>query len=194
MRNVFTMFTRIDSEAARAEGGLGIGLALAKGLVQLHGGRIDVKSAGPGLGSEFMICLPRSLVVAAPPPLSDIPTKLPTTHKKVLLADDNRDAAESLSMLLKLSDHEVHVAHSGGEAFEAAKKLRPDVCIFDIGMPDLDGYELAERIRHEAWGRDMTLIALTGWGQESDKRRAVLAGFNHHFTKPVDPTQLEESF
>ena len=194
MRNVFTMFTRIDSEAARAEGGLGIGLALAKGLVQLHGGRIDVKSAGPGLGSEFTICLPRSLVVAAPPPLSDIPTKLPTTHKKVLLADDNRDAAESLSMLLKLSDHEVHVAHSGGEAFEAAKQLRPDVCIFDIGMPDLDGYELAERIRHEAWGRDMTLIALTGWGQESDKRRAVLAGFNHHFTKPVDPTQLEESF
>ena len=100
MRNVFTMFTRIDSEVARAEGGLGIGLALAKGLVQLHGGRIDVKSAGPGLGSEFMICLPRSLIVDAPPPASDVPAKIPATHKKVLLADDNRDAAESLSMLL----------------------------------------------------------------------------------------------
>jgi two-component system, chemotaxis family, CheB/CheR fusion protein len=194
MRNVFTMFTRIDSEVARTEGGLGIGLALAKGLVQLHGGRIDVKSAGPGLGSEFMICLPCSLIVAAPPPAADLPTKLPVAHKKVLLADDNRDAAESLSMLLKLSDHEVHIAHSGEDAFKAAKELRPDVCIFDIGMPGLSGYELAERIRHEAWGRDMTLIALTGWGQESDKRRAVLAGFNHHFTKPVDPTQLEESF
>jgi two-component system, chemotaxis family, CheB/CheR fusion protein len=194
MRDVFTMFTRIDSEAARREGGLGIGLALAKGLVQLHGGRIDVKSAGPGLGSEFMICLPRSLIVAAPAPASDSLAKLPAARKSVLIADDNRDAAESLCMLLKLSDHEVRVAHSGGDAFEAAKESRPDVCIFDIGMPDLNGYELAVRIRHEAWGKDMTLIALTGWGQESDKRRAMLAGFDHHFTKPVDLTQLEESF
>ncbi len=194
MRNVFTMFTRVDSEVGRREGGLGIGLALAKGLVQLHGGRIDVKSAGPGLGSEFMICLPRSLIVDAPPAVSAVPANGTSTHRKVLLADDNRDAAESLSMLLKLSDHEVHLAYSGGEAFEAAKKLRPDICVLDIGMPDLNGYELAERIRREAWGKKMILIALTGWGQESDKHRAVLAGFDQHFTKPVDPAQLAKYF
>ena len=195
MRSVFTMFTRIDSEVARTEGGLGIGLALAAGLVQLHGGRIDVKSGGPGLGSEFMICLPRSLIVTAPPPSANLATNPSIGRQRmILIADDNRDAAESLSMLLALSDHEVHVAHSGGEAFEMAKKLRPDVCILDIGMPDLNGYELAERIRREAWGETMTLIALTGWGQESDKRRAMLAGFDHHLTKPVDPDQLERLF
>ena len=172
MHRVFDMFTQIESEVARSEGGLGIGLALAKGLVQLHGGRLEVNSAGPGRGSEFLICLPRSLIVTAPLPAPDLPTKPPILRRRILLADDNRDAAESLSMLLKLSDHDVHVAHSGGEAFEAAKELRPDVGIFDIGMPDLNGYELAERIRHEAWGKNMTLIALTGWGQESDRRQA----------------------
>jgi two-component system CheB/CheR fusion protein len=194
MRNVFNMFTRINPEVARTEGGLGIGLALAKGLAQLHGGRIDVRSAGPGSGSEFMICLPRSLIVTTPPPASDVPVKVPAARRRILIADDNQDAAESLSMLLKLSDHEVHVAHSGGEAFEAAKETRPDIGIFDIGMPDLNGYQLAERIRHEAWGKTMKLIALTGWGQESDKRRAVLAGFDYHLTKPVDPDQLERLF
>lgn len=97
-------------------------------------------------------------------------------------------------MLLKLSDHDVHVAYSGGEAFAAAKELRPDIGIFDIGMPDLNGYQLAERIRHEAWGKDMTLIALTGWGQESDRRQAHVAGFDHHLTKPIDPDRLEGLF
>jgi two-component system CheB/CheR fusion protein len=194
MNKVFDMFTQIESEVGRSEGGLGIGLALAKGLVQLHGGRLDVKSGGRGLGSQFLICLPRSLIVTAPAPASDLSTKPPLPRRRILLADDNRDAAESLSMLLKLSDHEVHVTHSGSEAFEAAKELRPDVGIFDIGMPDLNGYQLAERIRHEAWGKDMTLIALTGWGQESDRRAAHLAGFDHHLTKPIDPDQLERLF
>ena len=97
-------------------------------------------------------------------------------------------------MLLKLSDHEVHVAYSGSEAYEATQKLRPDVGILDIGMPDLNGYELAQRIRHEAWGKSMILIALTGWGQESDRRQALLAGFDHHLTKPIDPDHLERLF
>ena len=191
MNRIFDMFTRIESEVARSEGGLGIGLALAKGLVQLHGGRLEVKSAGSGRGSEFLICLPSSLIVTAPLPAPDISTKPVVTRRRILLADDNYDAVESLSMLLKLSDHEVHVAHCGSEAFEAAKELRPDVGIFDIGMPDLNGYQLAERIRHEAWGKRMTLIALTGWGQESDRREAHLAGFDHHLTKPIDPDTLE---
>jgi len=97
-------------------------------------------------------------------------------------------------MLLKLSGHEVHLAHTGADALEAAERVRPDIGIFDIGMPDLSGYEVAERIRHEAWGRNITLIAVTGWGQESDKRRALAAGFNHHLTKPVDPEKLELLF
>ncbi len=194
MNKVFDMFTQIESELGRSEGGLGIGLALARGLVQLHGGRLEVHSAGPGLGSEFLICLPHSLVVTAPSLASDVASKAPILRRRILLADDNRDAAESLSMLLKLSDHEVFVTHSGGEAFQAAKELRPDIGIFDIGMPELNGYELAERIRHEAWGKEMTLIALTGWGQESDRREAHLAGFDHHLTKPIDPDQLEDLF
>jgi two-component system CheB/CheR fusion protein len=194
MSRVFDMFTQIESEVGHVEGGLGIGLALAKGLVQLHGGRLEVTSAGAGLGSEFLICLPRSLMVAAPGPPSVPAAESPTPRRKILLADDNQDAVESLSMLLKLSDHEVHVAYSGGEAYEAAKELRPDIGIFDIGMPDLNGYQLAERIRHEAWGKDMTLIAVTGWGQESDRRQAHVAGFDHHLTKPIDPDQLERLF
>jgi two-component system CheB/CheR fusion protein len=196
MDRVFDMFTRIESELGRAEGGLGIGLALAKGLVQLHGGRLEVNSAGAGHGSEFLICLPRSLIVEAKAPTTPPANgeEKAGTPRRILVADDNRDNADSLSMLLKLSGHEVHLAHSGTAAFESAKRLRPDIGVFDIGMPDLDGYQLAERIRHEAWGKKIRLIALTGWGQESDKRRAHLAGFDHHLTKPVDPDQLERLF
>ena len=112
----------------------------------------------------------------------------------MLIADDNSDSADTMSMLLQLSGHEVHVARNGAEALEVAKRVRPDVGVFDIGMPDLDGYQLAERIRHEAWGKAMTLIAVTGWGQEADKRRAISAGFDHHLTKPVDPDRLEALF
>ena len=197
MDRVFDMFTRIESELGRAEGGLGIGLALGKGLVQLHGGRLEVNSAGPGHGSEFLICLPRSLIVETTSPSAHTANdgeRPGISPRRILVADDNRDNADSLSMLLKLSGHEVHLAHTGAEAFESVKRWRPDIGVFDIGMPDLDGYQLAERIRHEAWGKKITLIALTGWGQESDKRRAHLAGFDHHLTKPVDPDQLERLF
>jgi len=123
---------------------------------------------------------------------SDGPTS--TVSKRILVADDNRDGAETMSMLLKLSGHEVYLAHSGSEALEVAKRERPDVAVLDIGMPDLNGYQVAERIRHEAWGERMKLIAVTGWGQAEDKRRALGAGFNHHLTKPVDPTELEDLF
>ena len=197
MGKVFDMFTRIESELGRREGGLGIGLALAKGLVQLHGGRLEVNSAGPGHGSEFLICLPRSLIVEASEASEGGIGAIKgadATPRCILVADDNRDAAESLGMLLKLSGHEVHLAHTGAEAFEAAKRFRPDIGLLDIGMPDFDGCELAERIRLEAWGKKMILIAVTGWGQEADKRRAILAGFNHHLTKPIDPDQLEGLF
>jgi CheY-like chemotaxis protein len=118
----------------------------------------------------------------------------PAVPKRILVADDNRDAAETMGMLLKLSGHEVYLAHSGREAIELAERERPDIAVLDIGMPDLSGYEVAERIRSEAWGKRMKLIAVTGWGQAEDKRRALGAGFNHHMTKPVDPTELEALF
>ena len=195
MRKVFDMFTRVESHVTRSEGGLGIGLALAKGLVHLHGGQLEVRSAGSGQGSEFFIRLPRSVIIDNPPLPRDIEEAKPTIpRRRILVADDNRDAAESLSMLLKLDGHEVHTAHTGMQALEIAQELCPDVGIFDIGMPELNGYELAERIRHEAWGKNMTLIAVTGWGQEGDKRRALLAGFDHHLTKPIAPEQIEGLF
>ena len=192
---VFDMFTRVDSDAARSEGGLGIGLALAKGLIELHGGRIEARSAGLGQGSEFVISLPRSLFVegrkqsasrehdgsSAPP-------------RRILIADDNRDGAETLKIYMQMQGHEAHLAYTGAEALAVAASVRPEIGVIDIGLPDMTGYEIAERIRHEAWGDKVTLIALTGWGQDADKRRAIAAGFDHHCTKPIDPGDLERLF
>jgi CheY-like chemotaxis protein len=193
---VFEMFTRVEPEVGRSEGGLGIGLALAKGIAELHGGRIEAHSAGPNQGSEFVICLPRSLMVsvAAPVPVRGRDTTNSTSPRRILIADDNRDSAETMSMLLTISGHEVHIAHSGAAALEMAKRIRPDIGVLDIGMPDLTGYEVAERIRHEAWGKDITLVAVTGWGQDADKRRALAAGFDHHLTKPIDPERFKQLF
>jgi len=193
MGKVFDMFTRIESEIGRSEGGLGIGLALAKGLVELHGGKMRVSSAGPGQGSEFMIYLPRMLIVEASM-CASVDSKdgtITSKPRRVLVADDNQDSATTLGLLLKQSGHEVHLAHSGAEALALAKQVRPDIGVLDIGMPDLSGYTVAERIRHEAWGKEMTLIAVTGWGQESDRRRAFASGFDHHLTKPIDPASLD---
>jgi CheY-like chemotaxis protein len=194
MKHVFDMFTRIESKVSRSDGGLGIGLALAKGLVQLHGGRLEVMSQGPGQGSEFSIRLPRSLIVEPTTPAVPSETKPDVRPRRILIADDNHDSAVSMCMLLRLSGYEVHVAHGGAEALELARRVRPDIGIFDIGMPELSGYDLAERIRHEAWGKKITLIAVTGWGQDAGRRRALGAGFDHHLTKPVDPEKLELLF
>jgi two-component system CheB/CheR fusion protein len=194
-KQVFGMFTRIESDSTPSEGGLGIGLALAKGLVQLHGGRLEVHSAGLGQGSEFSIRLPKSVIVEKPRVLPGAEEAKPTKQpRRVLVVDDNRDAAESLGMILNLYGHEVELAHSGMRALEIANSRPPDIGVLDIGMPDLSGYEVAERIRDEEWGKNVTLIALTGWGQESDKQRALLAGFDHHLTKPIDPEQLKRLF
>jgi two-component system, chemotaxis family, CheB/CheR fusion protein len=194
MTKIFDMFTRVESDTGRAEGGLGIGLALSKGLVELHGGRIEVRSQGPGRGSEFVVCLPLSLVARNldQRPRSQRVEATDTVSRRVLVADDNRDGAESLEMVLKMLGHEVYIAFDGTEALELARRHRPDVGVIDVGMPDITGYEVARRIRAEAWGSATTLIALTGWGQEEDKRRALAAGFDHHLTKPVDPDQLQQ--
>ncbi len=190
---IFNMFTQVEPRLSRAEGGLGIGLALAKGLIELHGGHIDASSPGLNQGSEFAVSLPKSLIIPSPeqsPVHLDNEPK-PAVSKCILVADDNNDGAETMSMLLKLSGHKVHLAHSGTEAYEIAKRIRPDIAVLDIGMPDITGYEVAEKIRREAWGEGVILNAITGWGQAEDKRRAIAAGFDHHLTKPVDPHELE---
>jgi signal transduction histidine kinase/ActR/RegA family two-component response regulator len=190
---VFGMFEQVDSHRGQYEEGLGIGLALVKGFVELHGGRVEAHSAGLEQGSEFIVRLPASLVrpqADAAAGARAAAESRPTQHS-VLVADDNRDGAEILGMLLKQSGYEVHVAHTGIEAFEMAAKHHPDAAILDIGMPGMSGYEVAERIRAAQWGLTTQLIAVTGWGQDGDKQRAEIAGFDLHLTKPIDPLELE---
>ena len=195
LEQVFTMFTRVESDTARAEGGLGIGLALAKGLVDLHHGHITARSEGLGKGCEFVVSLPRSLIVErAEQSAGARHDDKSVLAKRVLIADDNRDGAETLGLFLQMQGHEIHFAHTGNETLALAGAVKPDVGVIDIGMPDMSGYEVAKRIRHEAWGEQITLIALTGWGQEDDKRRALAAGFDHHCTKPIDPAEIEHFF
>ena len=192
IESVFEMFSQIDSVAGRSEGGLGIGLALVKGIVQLHGGHVEARSGGLGKGSEFIVHLPLGMrMQAASRPLAGL-DRAPSPGRKVLIVDDNRDAAESLAILLEMAGHEVRVAHLGRAALTLAQTFRPDTAVLDIGMPDLSGYEVAESLRREAWAADIQLIALTGWGQDADKRRALEAGFHHHLIKPVDADRLAE--
>jgi len=188
--NLFEMFSQVKSSKDRSEGGLGIGLALAKGLVELHGGTIQVRSAGVEHGSEFIVRLPlrihqeRAEVKAAPTSPEN------PLQRRVLIADDNRDAAESLALLLQIEGHEVIAVHDGREALTAFESWKPDAALLDIGMPGLNGYEIARAIRRMPGGQGVTLIAVTGWGQDNDKAQALQAGFNHHFTKPVEPDAL----
>ena len=194
LNEVFEMFAQVHADAERSEGGLGIGLALVKGLVELHGGRVQVRSDGPERGSEFLVYLPRAMVKV----LSDTTAEATrasmgiSNPRRILLADDSEDGAVSLGMLLELSGHEVYLAHTGTDALSSCEKHRPQVCVLDIGMPGLNGYEVAQGIRREAWGKSMILIAVTGYGQDGDKAKAQAAGFDHHLTKPIDPDALEQ--
>lgn len=193
MPRLFTLFAQASPALERSEGGLGIGLSLVRGLVELHGGTITAHSPGTGRGAEFILRLPIGEPTGAElQRQSGAPrASAPAAPLRVLVADDNRDSAASCAALLESAGHEVSIAHSGGEALELARRLEPSALLLDIGMPELNGYQLAQRIRSTGWGRAATLIAITGWGQEQDKRRAFEAGFDHHLTKPIDPASLE---
>ena len=187
---VFELFTRVHPNDRIKTSGLGIGLSLARKLIELHMGDIEVRSEGAGMGSEFIVTLPAA--VAAPVPKLELGNaRIPTdTRRRVMVVDDNRDAAESLGMLLEMDNCTVSVAFDGLQALALVDEFRPDIVLLDIGMPGMDGYELAKRMRVTPRGPELVLVALTGWGQAEDKRRAMDAGFNEHLTKPVDPDLL----
>ena len=184
---IFELFTRSHAGGDVKITGLGVGLALSRQLVELHGGRMSVESEGAGRGTTFLVYLPvlASLPAASP---SERDSKSPVTdcNRRVLVVDDNRDAAASLGMLLELTGCTVSVAFDGRQALEQLDSFEPDAVLLDIGMPEMDGYEVARRMRANPRGRGVLLVALTGWGQEEDKRRARAAGFDEHLTKPVD--------
>ena len=184
---IFDLFMQVDVSIERSVSGLGIGLALVKSLVEMHGGTVEAHSAGVGHGSEFVVRLPITAEAPTPQPVDE----RTTTHAhRILVVDDSRDAAESLAMLLELTGNETHTAHDGLEAVETAARVRPDLVLLDIGLPKINGYEAARRIREQPWGKSLVLVALTGWGQDEDRQKSREAGFDGHMVKPVDPAAL----
>jgi PAS domain S-box-containing protein len=191
LANIFQMFVQIGAPLERGERGLGVGLALSKGLVELHGGEIEAQSAGPDLGSTFVVRLPlaedRREPAAAAPQAAEARRG---GGLRILVADDNRDAATSLGMVLELDGHHVEVVHDGGHALDAISQSRFDLALLDIGMPNVNGYDVARRVRAD--NSTIMLVAVTGWGQDSDRDRALAAGFDHHWVKPIEPAQALE--
>jgi signal transduction histidine kinase len=192
---IFDLFTQLDRQADHPQSGLGIGLALVRRLLEMHGGSVTASSEGAGRGSQFVIRLPlytgETLTENAKEPAARR-SQAAAVCRRILVADDNSDALESLSEVLRLQGHEVFSAANGSLAVEVAERNLPDVALIDIGMPLLDGYEVARRIRAQRWGKRVTLLALTGWGQEADRRRSSEAGFDLHLVKPLDVAKLSE--
>jgi signal transduction histidine kinase/CheY-like chemotaxis protein len=187
---VFEPFVQSDGSLARTEGGLGVGLTLVRSLVQMHGGRVEASSPGLGQGSEFVLRLPAAQPVEAAVPAAEPAVPVAPRSLRVLVVEDNIDAAESLATLVRLWNHDVAVVHDGRTALEAARQQQPEVVLLDIGLPGLDGYQVARRLRNEL-GLDHTLlVAMTGYGQPEDRRRSREAGIHHHFVKPVEPIVL----
>lgn len=189
---IFEMFMQIEATAEKSQGGLGIGLTLVKRLAEMHGGSIEAKSGGEGKGSEFIVKLPiLERTERSPQPVSE-PVKNSSLSCRILIVDDNFDAAESLALLFEIMNSTTCLAHDGMEALAAIEKYTPEVVLLDIGLPKLDGYEVCRRVRSQPWGKDIIMIALTGWGQEQDRRMSDDAGFDGHLVKPVDYDNLLE--
>jgi PAS domain S-box-containing protein len=189
MPSLFGIFSQSRTALHRAQGGLGIGLFLVKSLVEMHGGSVSAHSDGPGKGTAFTVTLPASASRVAQP--QEPRSAVKPGALRVLVADDNEDAAESLAAVLRVAGHDVRVAHDGQEAVELAATFRPALALLDIGMPRMNGYEAAQRIRGQEGGAGLLLIAVTGWGQQDDRRRAFEAGFDHHLTKPAQLEDIE---
>jgi CheY-like chemotaxis protein len=190
---IFEMFVQIDRSVGQSHGGLGIGLSLANRLVQMHGGTISAYSAGIGEGSEFVVRLPAAMVTYRMPKFQRArPAAAHTASRRILVVDDNRDSAEALATMLKLLGHDVLTAHDGLAAVEGVRTFQPDVALLDIGMPHVSGYDAARLIRQQPGGADVFLIALTGWGHDSDKRLSREAGFDAHLVKPADVASIEQ--
>ena len=187
---IFEMFTQIDGSSEKSVGGLGIGLTLVKSLVEMHDGTVEAQSDGPGKGSEFIVRLPVVVEASRPKDPGDDADQPGHSSRRILIVDDNRDAADSLAMLLQWSGHETRKAYDGQQALDMAGELRPDVLLLDIGLPKLNGYEVCRHIRQQSWGKNIVVIAVTGLGQHEDRQRSHEAGFDHHMVKPVDPQDL----
>jgi CheY-like chemotaxis protein len=189
---IFDLFVQQPQPLARSRGGLGLGLALVKRLVELHGGSVAAHSEGPGQGSEFTVRLP---LATAAPSADDAPKPAARSdgrRRRVLVVEDNRDARESLRLLLELAGHDVETSEDGPDGLDKLRVFRPEVALIDVGLPGLDGYAMARMVRKTGDPSAVRLIALTGYGQPEDRRRALDAGFDVHVTKPIDPDRLEE--
>ena len=188
LSSIFEMFSQVD-RTTRPHGGLGIGLHLVKRLIEMHGGEVSAHSDGPGMGSRFTVrlpALPESVTIDEAPVAPPTVSREPRISRRVLVVDDNADNAELLRILLEDEGHEAYMAHDGVEGLAAAERLRPDVVLMDLGLPRIDGFDACRRIREQPWGKRMLLIAITGWGQDVDRRRSREAGFDHHLVKPVE--------
>jgi PAS domain S-box-containing protein len=191
--HVFDLFVQADASLARTQGGLGVGLTLVKKVAELHGGSVLATSPGPGLGSEFVVRLP-----AVPEPKPDPADARPAppagragAARRVLVVDDIKDVADSTAMYLRIAGHQVEVAYDGQTALDVAAAFRPDVVLLDIGLPGMSGYDVAKQLRSRPGGRELAIVAITGYGRDEDRRRAEEAGFDHHFIKPVDPADVQ---
>jgi CheY-like chemotaxis protein len=191
LASIFDMFVQVDRNAERSQGGLGLGLSLVKSLVEMHGGRVEAWSEGIGRGSEFIVRLPVAAEPAGGPRPAAKTAPATTSKMRILVVDDNRDAAQSLAMLLRLEGHDVRTVYDGPSALELASTFQPDIIFQDIGMPGMSGYEVGWRLRQGFSKDQMMLVALTGYGTEEDRRRTALAGFDLHLVKPVEPETLQ---
>ena len=192
LNGIFDLFVQVETSLERAQGGLGIGLTLVRRLVEMHGGEIRASSDGPGHGARFDVRLPLAAeALALPAPREEVPVAADTRRRRILVVDDNRDAADTLAMSLSLAGHQVHTLYDPFQVVDAIGVFLPEIAFLDVGMPRLNGLELASRIRATERGAGILLVALTGWGQDDDRRRSRQAGFDHHLVKPADPSHIE---